>query len=67
MGRTLSVRGVAKLAGTFLWPPAGHGLFPIVAAASATGEVPTEFWLLIKGVDARYWHERTATAVEGAS
>jgi len=42
----------------FMYPPLGYLLFPFIAAASAIGEIPLEFWLMIKGVNVQRWMEQ---------
>ena len=47
----------------FLFPPVAYGLFPFIAAASALGEIPVEFWLMVKGVNIQRWKDQASTAV----
>lgn len=56
LGILLSIAGLGWL--IFLSPPLGHYLFPVIAAASAIGEIPVEFWLMIKSVNVERWKER---------
>lgn len=46
----------------FLDPPLAHRLFPYIAAASALGEIPLQFWLLIFGVNSQRWREQNSMA-----
>jgi hypothetical protein len=48
----------------FLAPPIAHRLFPYIAAASALGEIPLQFWLIIFGVNDQRWHEQTHSSLE---
>lgn len=45
----------------FLAPPLAHRLFPYIAAASAIGEIPLQFWLLVFGVNSQRWYEQART------
>ncbi|HEX3950997.1 MAG TPA: DUF4386 domain-containing protein [Steroidobacteraceae bacterium] len=56
LGVLLAIAGAGWM--MFLLPPVGSHLFPYIAAASALGEVPLEFWLLIGSVNARRWKEQ---------
>jgi hypothetical protein len=40
---------------TFMSPPLGHYLFPIIAVASGLAEFPLQLWLLIFGVNNERW------------
>ena len=48
----------------YLFPPVAYRLFPFIAAASALGEIPVEFWLMVRGVNAQRWEEQASVAVE---
>ena len=48
----------------YLSPWFAISIFPFIATASALGEIPLEFWLIIKGVNAPRWQ---AQALEGNS
>jgi hypothetical protein len=48
LGVLLAIAGLGWM--TYLAPPLASRVFFIVAAASALGEVPLEFWLIVKGV-----------------
>jgi hypothetical protein len=56
LGVLLMISGVGWM--TFLVPPMGSYLFSYVAAASALGEIPLEFWLLLFSVNAQRWKEQ---------
>ena len=45
----------------YLLPPLAHRLFPFIAAASALGEIPLEFWLIVMAVNAQRWKELRRT------
>jgi hypothetical protein len=49
---------------TYLYPPlANHVFIPYIAAASALGEIPLEFWLIVMGVNAQRWNEQANAAL----
>ena len=48
----------------FLVPPIAHRIFPVIAAASALGEIPLELWLIVMGVNAQRWKEQASAAAE---
>jgi hypothetical protein len=60
IGVLLAIAGLGWM--TFLIPPLGTHLFPYVAAASALGEIPLEFWLLIFSVNALRWKEQASAS-----
>jgi hypothetical protein len=62
LGVLLAIAGLGWL--IFLFPPVAYGLFPFIAGASALGEIPVEFWLMMKGVNTERWMEQASTAVE---
>ncbi len=47
---------------TYLSPPLANYLWPYIAAASALGEIPMEFWLIVMGVNAQRWKEQAGAA-----
>lgn len=47
LGGLLTISGLGWM--TYLVPPFANRIFVVIAAASALGEVPLEFWLIIKG------------------
>ena len=53
LGVLLAIDGLAWM--TFLSPPLGHYLFPIIAVASGLAEIPLQLWLLIFGVNSERW------------
>jgi hypothetical protein len=42
----------------FIYPPFAHQIFPILAVASSIGELPLQFWLIIKGVNILAWKKQ---------
>jgi hypothetical protein len=50
----------------FIWPPLGHYLFPIIAAACGLAEIPLQLWLLIFGVNNERWKAQ-AEGIEGSN
>jgi hypothetical protein len=61
LGVLLAIAGLGWL--VFLFPPAAYRLFPFIAAASALGEIPVEFWLMVMGVNIQRWKKQASTAV----
>jgi hypothetical protein len=49
----LAIDGLAWM--TYMWPPLGHYLFPIIAVASGLAEIPLQLWLLVFGVNNERW------------
>ena len=43
-----------------LLPPIATRLFPVIAGASALGEIPLEFWLIVMAVNAQRWKEQAS-------
>jgi hypothetical protein len=62
LGALLVISGLAWL--IYLFPPVAYRLFPFIAAASAVGEIPVEFWLMVMGVNVQRWKEQASAAVE---
>jgi len=57
LGILVAVSGLGWI--LFLYPPLAHYLFvPYIAGASAIGEIPLEFWLLIFAVNVQRWKEQ---------
>jgi len=53
IGRLVIISGLGWM--VFIVPPFAHQIFPILAVASAIGELPLQFWLIIKGVNILAW------------
>lgn len=62
LGILLAISGLGWA--MFLAPPLAHRLFPYIAAASALGEIPLQFWLLIFGVNNQRWREQAHTMAQ---
>lgn len=65
LGVLLAIAGAGYLAqscGTILLPSAKDTLETVVVVLAVPGELAFTLWLLIKGVDARLWHEQARTA-----
>jgi len=61
LGVLLAITGLGWV--MYLYPPLAHYLFlPYIAVASALGEIPLEFWLIVMGVNAQRWKEQASTA-----
>lgn len=60
LGVLLTISGLGWA--IFLVPPVAHRLFPVIAAASALGELPLELWLIVMGVNAQRWKEQACAA-----
>jgi hypothetical protein len=58
-GVLLMITGLGWM--TYLFPPLARRIFPLIATASALGEIPLMLWLLVKGVDAQRWKEQAVT------
>src|SRR5208337_2478108 len=64
LGVLLAISGLGFV--TYLYPPLAYHLFmPYLAAASALGEIPLEFWLIVMGVNVQRWREQASAT--GAS
>jgi Domain of unknown function (DUF4386) len=61
LGLLLLISGLGWI--MYLSPWFAISVFPLIATASALGEIPLELWLLVKGVDAKRWHEQSAPTV----
>src|SRR5215469_10934640 len=53
LGVLLAIDGLGWM--TYMSPPLGHNLFPIIAVASGLAEIPLQLWLLIFGVNNERW------------
>jgi len=62
LGVLLAISGLGWV--IYLFPPVAYRLFPFIGAASALGEIPVEFWLMVMGVNAQRWKERASAAVD---
>ena len=62
LGALLAIAGLGWL--LYLFPPLAYHLFPFIAAASALGEIPVEFWLMVMAVNSERWKEQASAAVE---
>src|ERR1700686_4780317 len=60
LGVLLTISGFGWM--TYLSPPLAKYLWPYIAAASALGEIPLEFWLIVMGVNAQRWKEQASAA-----
>lgn len=60
LGVLLSISGLGWM--MYLVPALANRLFmPYIAAASAVGEIPLEFWLLVMAVNAQRWKDQAQT------
>jgi hypothetical protein len=64
LGVLVAVAGFAWM--IYLVPPVAVRLFPLIAAASAIGEVPLELWLIVKAVDEKKWKQQALAATSSA-
>ncbi len=62
LGVLVAISGLGWL--TYLSPPLANHLWPYIAAASALGEIPLEFWLIVMGVNVQRWKEQASAARE---
>lgn len=53
LGVLLAIDGLGWM--TYMSPPLGNYLFPIIAVASGLAEIPLQLWLLIFGVNNERW------------
>ena len=60
LGILLMITGLGWI--TYLFPAFARQIFPLIATASAIGEIPLMLWLLVKGVDAQRWNEQASIA-----
>jgi hypothetical protein len=61
LGVLLAISGLGWV--TYLYPPVAYRLFiPYIAAASALGEIPLEFWLIVMGLNVQRWKEQASAA-----
>ena len=64
LGVLLAIDGLAWM--TYMSPPLGHYLFPVIAVASGLAEIPLQLWLLIFGVNNERWKAQ-AEGIEGSN
>lgn len=62
LGVLLAIDGLGWM--LYMYPPLAYRLFPFIAAASALGEIPVEFWLMVMAVNSERWKEQASAAVE---
>jgi hypothetical protein len=62
LGVLLAISGLGWV--TYLSPPLANHLWPFIATASALGEIPLEFWLIVMGVNVQRWKQQAGAAVE---
>jgi hypothetical protein len=61
LGVLVAISGLGWV--TYLYPPLAYHLFiPYIAAASALGEIPLEFWPIVMGVNVQRWNEQASAA-----
>ena len=60
LGVLLAISGLGWV--TYLSPPLAKYLWPYIATASALGEIPLEFWLIVMGVNVQRWKEQAGAA-----
>jgi len=65
LGVLLAIDGFGWM--TFMSPPLGHYLFPIIAVASGLAEIPLQLWLLIFGVNNERWRAQAEGMVRSLS
>lgn len=64
LGVLLMIAGLGWL--MFLVPPLAVRLYmPYIAGASALGEIPVEFWLIVMAVNAARWRQQAVAAERG--
>jgi Domain of unknown function (DUF4386) len=60
LGVLVAISGLGWV--TYLNPPLAHYLWRYIAAASALGEIPLEFWLIVMGLNVQRWKEQASAA-----
>jgi hypothetical protein len=63
LGVLVAISGLGWV--TYLSPPLANHLWPYIAAASALGEIPLEFWLIVMGLNVQRWKEQASAAPNG--
>lgn len=61
IGLALMAEGLGWV--TFLWPPLGNAIFPVIALFGVLGEFALTAWLLLRGVNSERW--RAIAAAKG--
>jgi hypothetical protein len=61
LGVLVAISGLGWV--TYLSPPLANHLWPFIATASALGEIPLEFWLIVMGVNVQRWKQQAGAAV----
>jgi hypothetical protein len=64
VGALLAVAGMGWM--TYLSPPLGIHLFPLIAVVSGLGEIPVFLWLVVAGVNDERWKERASAGVRNS-
>lgn len=60
LGVLVAISGLGWV--TYLSPQLANHLWPVIAAASALGEIPLEFWLIVMGLNVPRWKEQASAA-----
>jgi hypothetical protein len=60
LGVLVAISGLGWV--TYLSPQLANHLWPVIAAASALGEIPLEFWLIVMGLNVQRWKEQASAA-----
>ena len=60
LGVLVAISGLGWV--TYLSPQLANHLWPVIAAASALGEIPLEFWLIVMGLNVERWKEQASAA-----
>jgi hypothetical protein len=58
LGVVWMIAGVGSL--SFLWPPLGAALRPVILGFDGVAEIGLMLWLIVKGVDLSRWREKVA-------
>jgi len=60
LGVLVAISGLGWV--TYLSPQLANHLWPAIATASALGEIPLEFWLIVMGLNVQRWKEQASAA-----
>ena len=60
LGVLLAIDGLGWM--LYVSPPFAAHLFPVIAAASAVGELPLQLWLIVRGVNPDRWKQQALPA-----